>query len=106
MTHLHNALRLVAESEGYKECRFVPGRGLCGLSRRLYTVGLFHGLNFNPLYDPYAGRYCYPTYAAASAALASWDGKTDPPDEDWIKHKGRSEYSNPKNQNNDSSYVS
>lgn len=77
--------------QGYMPLREVEGRGLCGIRRMLYTVGLFYGLTN----DSYEGRYCYETFAEAVIGLFTWDGKSDP-DGDWIKHKGQiGEYSNP-----------
>jgi hypothetical protein len=78
-------------SEEIFEFREVPGRGLCGLSRMLYTVGLIVDLQeLN-----YKGRYCFPDLRSARDGLQEWKGKGDPPGP-WIKHKGEGgEYGNP-----------
>lgn len=75
---------------GYSIIMRVPGRGVCAVIRMVYTVGLCYGLDKTG----YRGRYCYETLQEAISALALWDGTGDPPG-DWIKHKGRVEYSNP-----------
>lgn len=79
------------ETEDYKQIREIPGRGLCGLMRFAFTTGLVYGITE----DFYAGRYCYKNAVDAFIALETWTGEGDPPDADWIKHKGRVEYSNP-----------
>lgn len=81
------------ESEGYYDMRVIEGRGICGLYRFIFTTGLVYGIT--ELF--YEGRYCYSNHADAKAALEAWNGEGDPEDEYWIKHKGRTEYSNPKN---------
>lgn len=79
------------QSEGYSQIRHVPNRGLVGLCRFAYTIGLVYGLNS----VGYIGRYCYSNMSDAYNALETWTGEGDPPDSDWIKHKGEVEYSNP-----------
>jgi hypothetical protein len=75
---------------GYMYLVYVPGRGICGIQRMAFTVGLFYGLGETC----YQGRYCYETMAEAIADLLTWDGTGDPSG-DWIKHKGGTgEYSN------------
>lgn len=79
--------------EGYTNIRYVEGRGLCGLFRFAFTMGLCYGLE---KYG-YEGRYCYPHQFTSDAVLglALWDGKGDPIGQ-WIKHKGGiGEYTNP-----------
>jgi len=88
------------ESEGYMHLREVEGRGICGLMKFIFTVGLVYGID----QIGYKGRWCYPNEKAADAvyAFGIWDGKSDPMG-CWIKHKGHIEYSNPnkkKKQNN------
>ena len=56
---------------------------LVGLRAFMFTVGLCVGLQD----DGYRIRYCYPSWAAAEAALAVWDGSGDPSGP-WIKAKG------------------
>lgn len=75
--------------EGYTHLTIKNGR-VCGLHRMIFTVGLFVGLTRNYR----EGRYCFPTYRDAELALEEWDGIGDPPG-NWIKYKGRTEYSNP-----------
>lgn len=79
------------ESQGYYDIREIRGRGLCGLYRFIFTVGLCYGLDEYS----YKGRYCFDSASEAKKAIDTWDGKEDP-DGDWIKHKGSVEYSNPK----------
>lgn len=76
--------------EGYKAIKFVPGRGHCGLTRMFFTSALCYGLDEKS----YVGRYCYHTMSEARKALDEWDGSGDPTG-NWIKHKGKTEYSNP-----------
>lgn len=78
-------------SEGYFEVREITGRGYCGLSRMLFTVGLFYSMDEGG----YEGRYCYPDLRSATDAIREWDGMNTPPGP-WIKHKGLSgEFGNP-----------
>jgi hypothetical protein len=81
------------ESEGYSNIKEVPGRGLCGLRHFVFTIGLCHNLTR----DSYEGRWCYPKNLPTDAIVAYevWDGEGDPKG-DWVKYKGRVEYSNPK----------
>lgn len=83
-------LKHFLENEGYSNLREVPGRGLCGTYRFLFTTGLVYGIDESG----YKGRYCYETAQEAVEALSEWDGENDPGGE-WIKHKGKTEYSNP-----------
>lgn len=69
----------------YWHCRWIPGRGLCGIMPMLYTVGLFIGIDVHGFGTQ--GRYCYPYLEDAIHALRSWNGDGDPPG-DWIKFKG------------------
>jgi len=86
------ALMYKLQKEGYTQFKVgVEGRGLVGLRRFLYTTGLCYGLNEYS----FEGRYCYENYADAKKAMDEWNGIGDPKDDLWIKHKGRTEYSNP-----------
>lgn len=76
--------------EGYTDIVDLPNRGFCGIFRFIFTVGLCYGLNEYA----YKGRYCFESMADAREALRDWDGEGDPPG-NWIKHKGKVEYSNP-----------
>lgn len=69
---------------GYLFLRIIPGKGICGLSKMLYTVGVVYGLD----YFGYDGRYCYGSWAEAALALVQWNGQGDPPGK-WIVHKGK-----------------
>jgi hypothetical protein len=78
------------EFPDYAHLREVPGRGLCGLHRFIFTTGLVVGITR----EGYIGRYCYSSWQDAHSALKKWDGVNDP-DGDWIKYKGLDfEYSN------------
>lgn len=79
----------------YFNVKEIEGRGICGLLRMVFTVGLVYGIDE----VGYTGRYCYPTRIDAIDAINKWDGKEDPPG-DWIKHKGYREYRNPNNVKN------
>lgn len=85
------------EKDGFFGLKVIEGRGICGLMKFIFTVGLVEGIATNG-FDFYDGRYCYAHKHAIEAvmALAVWDGKEDP-EGNWIKYKGRrGEYSNPK----------
>lgn len=82
------------EDEGYFFLRVVEGRGICGLLRFMFTVGLCEGIATDG-FSSYEGRWCYPIKYSEDAlmALVVWDGKNDPLGQ-WIKYKGkRGEYS-------------
>jgi hypothetical protein len=84
---------------GYFNLKVVEGRGICGLQKFIYTVGLCYGIDD----IGYKGRYCYEHKYAMDAALAIaiWDGEEDPAGR-WLKYKGnRGEYQNPKLMNQD-----
>ena len=86
-------IKFLEDMNCYEFLQEIPGRGICGLQRFIYTVGLVYGLDK----IGYEGRYCFPLEKAQQAviALQLWDGKNDPPF-GWIKHKGRvGEYGNP-----------
>lgn len=72
-------------SIGYNCLRYIEGKGLCGLSNFMFTIGLVYGIDK----VGYVGRYCYPHefLKEALVALADWDGNEDPTGP-WIKHKG------------------
>lgn len=84
-------LNNILQKEGYTHLKFIEGKGVCGLMRFMFTVGLVYGLTAH-LYE---GRYCYESFLDAKEALDNWDGVGDPQDTEWIKHKGHREYSNP-----------
>lgn len=77
-------------TDGYFYLREKPGRGICGLHYMAFTVGLFYGLDE----VGYSGRYCFSDLREAMDSIDKWTGYGDPPG-NWIKHKGRIEYSNP-----------
>lgn len=90
-----------ANGKDYALIRRVPGNGICGLQRMIFTVGLFYGMDMWNI----GGRYCYHTLAEAVHALATWDGTGDAPG-NWIKRFGdKGEMLNP-NYESDSSYSS
>lgn len=59
---------------GYARLRFVPDRGVCGILRFIYTVGVCYGLDETG----YAGRFCFDTAQNAALFLQNWDGETLP----------------------------
>jgi hypothetical protein len=65
----------------------VPGHGICGIKRFMYTHGILSQLNPDNLFTWFYGRWCYPDFDSAKKALEQWDGAGDPPG-DWIKYKG------------------
>lgn len=67
----------------YECLRQVPGHGLCGLHKFMFTTGLVFGIDE----QGYHGRYCYTQWADAWKALRAWDGTGDPSGP-WIKYKG------------------
>lgn len=84
-------LKEYLKTEGYYEIREIPGKGLCGLNRFIFTTGLMVSLDEIGYY----GRYCYANESDALKALNEWDGNGDPGGP-WIKYKGRpEERSNP-----------
>jgi hypothetical protein len=88
-------LKSYLETEGYYEIREIPGIGLCGLRKFIFTTGLVIGMDE----DRYYGRYCYSNEVDALKALNEWDGKEDPSGP-WIKYKGTpGERSNPEMDN-------
>jgi hypothetical protein len=76
--------------EGYFNLVEIPGRGIVGLRRFMYTVGLCYDLDE----ECYRGRYCFEHLRDAVEALIQWDGQGDPAGP-WLKHKGWVEYPNP-----------
>jgi hypothetical protein len=82
--------------DGYFSLIEIPGKGLCGLFRFIYTTGLCIGLNEYS----YEGRYCFKNGLEALHSLNQWDGTGDPPG-DWVKFKSMTiEYQNPKLKDN------
>ena len=81
--------------ETWQDCflltREIPGLGLCGVQRFIYSCGLLTNMRFDRLTYAYDARYCYPIARDALRDLLEWDGQGDPPG-DWIKEKvtGRS----------------
>lgn len=71
------------EEEGYFNLREIPGKGVCGLYRFMFTVGLCVGIDETG----YHGRYCFKDLMDARVALKDWDGIGDPIPL-WIKYKG------------------
>jgi hypothetical protein len=83
MTDEEKELRKTLDANGYISVREVPGRGLCGLHKLLYTTGIVYGLDE----CGYVGRYCYDHWWDAFIALTRWDGVGDPIG-NWIVNKG------------------
>ena len=84
------------EAYGYTDITDVPGKGICAILLGMFEVVLCYDLDKN-LYE--GGMYSFLTPEEAQESLKKWDGKNDPPG-NWIKHKGKTEYSNP-NYNNE-----
>ena len=70
----------------FLDLREIPGCGLCGVQRFIYTCGLLVNLTFDGMTYGYKARYCYPSAKDAEQALLAWDGAGDPPGP-WIKEK-------------------
>jgi hypothetical protein len=88
-------LKAYLETEGYYGIREIPGKGLCGLRKFIFTTGLVIGMDEVQYY----GRYCYSDESDALKALNEWNGKGDPSGP-WIKYKGApEERSNPEMDN-------
>jgi hypothetical protein len=86
---LHNNLI----GEGYHNLKVIPGLGICGLRRFIYTTAIVVGIDGTG----YKGRYCYPNDKVLGCLIAfeTWNGK-DLPKGDWIKYKGEGgEFLNP-----------
>ena len=79
----NNDLFKELEKEGYFDLKVIPGKGICGLLRMIFTVGLVIGITDYGYY----GRYCYKHLSDAKEALKNWDGNGDP-EGPWIKYKG------------------
>lgn len=90
MTEQEEILITFLEEQGYENLCIVPDRGVCGTRPMIFTTGLFYNMNE----QTYEGRYCFQRSMDAEYALVNWDGVGDPPG-NWIKHKGKIEYSNP-----------
>jgi len=77
------------ESEGFFALKVVEGRGICGLMKFIFTIGLCEGIATNGM-DSWEGRWCYPHENALDAVLSIevWDGKEDPKGR-WLKYKGK-----------------
>jgi len=72
------------EEQGYTNLREIPGHGLCGIQRMLFTYALYCHIDSSG-FGPY--RFCYPQFFDALDAIEQWDGKDLPPGK-WIKCKG------------------
>lgn len=71
------------KAEGYLWPRKLSTGEWAGVQRFMFTHGLCVGLDETG----YRTRYCYEDWGEALIALATWDGRGDPPG-DWIKQKG------------------
>jgi len=77
------------EQQGYEYIRILAGRTRwAGLSK----VGFMWALSSGPfgLRAPFQDMWCYPTQAAAQAALDAWDGGGEP--EGWTRHPASRRY--------------
>lgn len=64
--------------------RTVPGNGLCGLQRYIYTWAIVAGID---AFGGYQRRYCFEHRDDAEESFSKWDG-LDHPEGPWIKLKG------------------
>lgn len=82
----------IAEANDFLDIRVLAiGGKVVALQRFIYTTGLLVGVDEYS----YTHRYCFPNYADAREAFATWAGAGDPPG-NWIKRKGLGgEYANP-----------
>jgi hypothetical protein len=76
-------LKQVLADEGYKHMKEVPGRGVCGVMKFMFTYGLVYGIDMMG----YKGRWCFGSELEAVYALEIWTGAGDPKGR-WIKFKG------------------
>ena len=76
-------LKEMLNQSGYFQLREIPGHGLCGVCRFIFTVAIVCGINS----VGYRYRYCYPDALSANMAYDEWDGEGHPPG-NWIKRKG------------------
>jgi len=81
--------RTTLEDEGYFGLRIVEGRGICGLYKFIFTVGLCEGIYTDGI-NSWEGRWCFEHAHIQDALLALilWDGKEDPKGR-WLKYKGK-----------------
>ena len=80
---LTEELKKELEDLGYTRLRVIPGRGICGVLKYLFTWGLTYGIND----IGYEGRWCYDNHIEPTIYLEEWDGTGDPKG-NWIKYKG------------------
>lgn len=71
-----------------------PVRGVVGIKRMMFTYALCYGVEDNE-WQMFDGRYCYKSLVECVKDMLLWTGEGDPPGQ-WIKHKGATEYSNPR----------
>lgn len=64
----------------YASLRQLPDGRICGVLRLLFHWTLHVDIHVGG----YEDRYCYPTQAAAEAAMNAWDGTGDPAG--WHRH--------------------
>lgn len=63
-----------ARDLGYGRVCVITDRGVCGVFRFMYTVGVCFGIDETG----YEGRYCFDTAQNAMLFLEFWDGRTAP----------------------------
>lgn len=68
----------------YRLVKQLPDGTWVGLQQRIFTVGLFVGINESG----YEYHYCYATWGEAIMAITVWDGTQDAPGL-WIVRKGK-----------------
>lgn len=70
----HQEIMTIAQQNGYIGVCWIRGRGICGILRQIYTIGVFYGLDEHG----YKGRFCFDTELNALLFLKDWDGVTLP----------------------------
>ena len=70
----HQEIMTIAQREGYIGVCWIRDRGVCGILRQAYSVGVFYGL----CESGYDGRFCFNTELNALLFLKDWDGVTLP----------------------------
>lgn len=60
--------------DGYSDLKLVGDRGVCGIIRFMYTVGVCYGMDATGR----EGRFCFDTMQNAQLFLKDWNGITEP----------------------------
>jgi hypothetical protein len=71
---------------GYTRLREIPGRGICGILKYIFTWGIVYGIDE----WGYQGRWCYDNPIEPVVFLEEWNarGGVGDPNGRWIKYKG------------------